>query len=115
LIAAGWTQHADARAPDDTAVQPWESRAVRWSLLGALVAAVEHSAANRGEPTALRDLARTCILLAESVDADSLEDWNDTPDRTLDDVLDALDQAAALTTSHDHDEDTDEPFLFTPN
>jgi hypothetical protein len=47
--------------------------------------------------------------------ADSLEDWNDTPDRTLDDVLAALDHAAALTTSHDHDKHADKPSLVSPN
>jgi hypothetical protein len=103
LIATGWTQHADARDTNNTAVHPWDKHAVSWSLIGALVAAVEHTATNRGEPAALRDLARTCILLAETVDADSLEHWNDNPDRTSHDVLNALDQAAGSTTRYRED------------
>jgi hypothetical protein len=114
LIATGWTQHADARASDDTAVHPWDNRAIRWSLLGALVAAVEYTAANRGEPAALRDLAGTCILLAETVDADSLQHWNDTPDRTIGDVLTALDHTIELTRVDD-DQDADEPFPHSPD
>lgn len=110
LIAIGWTQQADARDADDTPVHPWDSRAVRWSLLGALVAAVEHTATDRGEPAALQDLARTCILLAETLDSDSLQHWNDTRDRSPLDVLGALDDAAALT-GGDQDDDPLRPSL----
>jgi hypothetical protein len=93
LIERGWTQHADARAADDSVVHPCDGRAVSWSLLGALVAAVEHVAGGEGEHAAIAQLARTCVLLADIVDTDSLERWNDTPERVRDDVLAALDQA----------------------
>jgi Transposase len=96
LVAQGWTQHADARAADDSVVHPWDATAVRWSLLGALVAGVEEAALGRGEAAALKELARTCVLLADAVDADSLELWNDAAERTHLDVLAALDGAAAL-------------------
>jgi hypothetical protein len=93
LIERGWTQHADARAADEGIVHPCDGRAVSWSLLGALVAAVEHVAASEGEHAAICQLARTCTLLADIVDTDSLEQWNDSRERTRDDVVAALDQA----------------------
>ena len=96
LVAQGWTQHADARAADDSVVHPWDATAVRWSLLGALVAGVEEAASIHGEAAALKELARTCVLLADAVDADSLELWNDAAERTQFDVLAALDNAIAL-------------------
>jgi hypothetical protein len=93
LLEQGWTQHADARAADQSVVHPCDGRAVSWSLLGALVAAVEHVAASEGELVAIGQLARTCNLLADIVDTDSLEQWNDAGERVRDDVLAALDQA----------------------
>jgi len=94
LIERGWTQHADARTADDSVVHPCDGSAVSWSLLGALVVAVEGVAASNGEYAAIRELARTCVLLADIVDSDSLEEWNDDAERTRQDVLGALEQAA---------------------
>jgi hypothetical protein len=93
LVAQGWTQQADARAADGTAVHPWDAAAASWSLLGALVAAVEEAASVRGEQCALSDLALACVSLADSLDADSLEFWNDAAGRTQEDVLAAIDDA----------------------
>lgn len=93
MIEKGWTQGADARAADGGAVHPCDGRAVSWSLLGALVAAVEQVAGTEGEHAAIPQLARTCLLLADIVDTDSLERWNDAPERGRDDVLAALDRA----------------------
>lgn len=93
LLERGWTQHADARGADQSVVHPCDGRAVSWSLLGALVAAVEHVAASDGEHVALGQLARTCNLLADIVDTDSLEQWNDAGERVREDVLAALDWA----------------------
>ena len=102
LVDRGWTQHADARAADKSSVHPWDDRATSWSLLGALVAAVERIAATDDEHTAISELARTCIHLADTLDADSLEHWNDSADRTREDVLSALDHATFLSqTRHD--------------
>ena len=94
LIEEGWTQHADARAADGSAVHPCDRRAVSWSLLGALVAAVENVAASEGEHAAIAQLACTCNVLAGLLDTDSLEEWNDARERVRDDVVAALDQAA---------------------
>lgn len=104
LIERGWTQHADARTADDGVVSPWDDRAASWSLLGALVAAVEDRAAALGEEAAIGDLARTCMRLADTLDTDSLEHWNDDPARTREDVLAALDRAGASTADQDGDQ-----------
>jgi hypothetical protein len=93
-IERGWTQYADARRADGSIVHPCDGGAVSWSLLGALVVAVEGVAAIEGEHAAIRELARTCVLLADIVDSDSLEEWNDAGERTREDVLAALGQAA---------------------
>jgi hypothetical protein len=110
LVERGWTQHADARAADNSVVRPWDDRATTWSLLGSLVAAVERIAATDGEHTAIPELARTCILLADLLDTDSLEHWNDASERTGGDVIAALDNATALAASQHR-----EPFKFSPN
>ena len=90
LIDRGWAQHADARAADGNAVHPCDDTATSWSLLGALVAALESVAGLDGERPAFDELASTCVRLADIVDSDSLEDWNDDTARTHDEVLAAL-------------------------
>jgi len=95
LVAASWTQNADARAADGTAVDPWDDDAVSWSLLGALVASHERLLTHVEETGALSGLAVACLLLAGVVDSDSLTDWNDLAERTQTQVLDAIDTAAS--------------------
>jgi hypothetical protein len=109
LVDRGWTQHADARASDKSSVHPWDNRATTWSLL---VAAVERIAATDDEHTAISELARTCIHLADTLDTDSLEHWNDAPDRTREDVLSALDHATFLSESR---QDGQSPRGLSPN
>jgi hypothetical protein len=93
MIECGWTQLADARGADGEAIEPWSSRAAAWSLLGALVAALE-AEAMENEPLALDQLGAACAALAAVIDHDSLESWNDDPTRTRDQVLNVLDRAA---------------------
>lgn len=95
LVERGWTQGADARAADDTVVHPCDARAVSWSLLGALVVAVEEVAAREGEQNAIGQLARTCSVLADILDTDSLVEWNDVGERIREDVVAAFDRVAA--------------------
>jgi hypothetical protein len=94
LVAASWTQNADARAADGSAVDPWDRDAVSWSLLGALVASYERLRMLEEETVALGAVAVACTLLTEVIDSDSLAEWNDMPERTQDDVLAAIDTAA---------------------
>jgi hypothetical protein len=94
LISASWTQHTEARAADGRPVEPWDSSAVEWSLLGALVAGYEHMLRSEGQRAALEAVVSACVVLASVVDSDSLPGWNDVPGRTQADVLAALDEAA---------------------
>lgn len=91
-IQQGWTQHADARDADARPIQPWSPNAVAWSLLGALVAALEAETAD-DEALAVGELAVACVALATVIEHDSLESWNDDATRTPDDVLRALERA----------------------
>jgi hypothetical protein len=94
LIGQGWTQHADARDTDGQPIQPWSPHAVAWSLLGALVAALEAGTAEN-EPLAFARLANACVALAAVIDRDSLDAWNDDATRTPADVLQTLERAEA--------------------
>jgi hypothetical protein len=94
LIGSGWTQGADARAADGTPLDPWSDGASAWSLLGALVAALEEGEAH-DQALPLTELALALDALAGFVDDDSLARWNDAPERTSSQVESAL--AAAAT------------------
>jgi hypothetical protein len=93
LIGSGWTQGADARAADGTPLDPWSDEAASWSLLGALVAALEEAEAH-DQALSLPDLALALDALAGFADDDSLARWNDAPGRTLPQVESALEAAA---------------------
>lgn len=93
LVRSGWTQHADARSAEGVEVQPWQKAAVAWSLLGALVAALEERA-EHGRDLPLDHLAAALKELADRIDDDSLASWNDEPSRTHEDVIDMLEAAA---------------------
>jgi hypothetical protein len=90
LVDQGWSQHADARDANGSPIEPWNADARSWSLLGALVTGLEQVAASEGEPVAVQQLAQACMLLASTLDVDSLERWNDDAARTKADVSAAL-------------------------
>jgi hypothetical protein len=76
-------------------VAPWDTRAASWSLLGAIVAALEEEASLVGE-LPLAELAAALYALAELIDADSLVEWNDDRRQTQANVLAVLDRAAEM-------------------
>jgi hypothetical protein len=94
LVAQSWCRGADARDGVGAAVEPWDESAESWSLLGALVAVLEHEAAVRGE-LPLDQLAVALDALAGLIDEESLADWNDDPRRTHADVVAVLRDAEA--------------------
>jgi hypothetical protein len=94
LVRGGWSQHADARSAEGVEVQPWHETAAAWSLLGALVAALEEQADHHGRDLPLDDLAAALNELAARIDDDSLTNWNDEPTRTQGDVINTLQEAA---------------------
>jgi hypothetical protein len=94
LVAYGWCQRTDAEDADGAGVPPWSERARRWSLLGALVAAVDLPA--EPGPITLLPLRRALAALAELIDEPLLAEWNDHPDRTQGEVVRTLDAARSL-------------------
>ncbi|HEY5098523.1 MAG TPA: hypothetical protein VII54_00550 [Gaiellaceae bacterium] len=93
LVRRGWTQHAEGRDAHGAAVEPWHPTATSWSLLGAVVAALE-AQTDGGKELPLVQLTDALDALALFVDFDSLADWNDEPGRTQGDVIAVLDTAA---------------------
>jgi hypothetical protein len=94
LVERGWTQHAEARDSAGREVDPWDLDAVTWSLLGALVAALEQHAPRKARDLPLSSLAAALGELALLIEEDSLAAWNDAPARTCDDVTGVLAAAA---------------------
>jgi hypothetical protein len=95
LVERGWTQGADARGADGAELDPWDGRATSWSILGAIVAVLEAEARECGE-VPLEELAAALYALAELVDTDSLQAWNDASERTQREVAAALRRAEAV-------------------
>jgi hypothetical protein len=94
LVAQSWCSGADARDASGSEVEPWDEAAASWSLLGAIVAVLEHEAARGGE-LPLSELGSALYALADLIETDSLVDWNDDPRQTQGNVLAVLDRAAA--------------------
>jgi hypothetical protein len=91
LVTFGWCQGAEARDAAGGEVEPWDPKAVRWSLLGALVAAVDLPP--DPEPAYLGPLRRALSALAEVVEEPSLVKWNDDAERTQEHVTGILEAA----------------------
>ncbi|NUR76202.1 MAG: hypothetical protein HOQ28_07965 [Thermoleophilia bacterium] len=99
LVAYGWCQGAEARDAEDDPVKPWSPEARCWSLLGALVAAVDLPA--QPEAVTLRPLRRALAALADVIDDPLLAAWNDDQGRTQGLVVRALERARAVCAEWD--------------
>lgn len=99
LIALGWVQGVDAIDAAGSPVEPWDDTAVAWSLLGALVAALERRTPS-GQPPPVSELAAACSALVDYVNHDILSTWNDARERTQGQVLAALHAAAENASDH---------------
>jgi hypothetical protein len=75
-------------------VDPWSEEARSWSLLGALVAALEAEGV-QGDELPLQELAEGLYALAGLIDTGSLSEWNDDSARTQAGVIEVLDRAIA--------------------
>jgi hypothetical protein len=107
-VAQSWCRGADARDAAGVEVDPWSDDARSWSLLGALVAALEAEAIKRDE-LPLDELAEGLYALAGLIDTGSLSEWNDDPARTQAGVLEILDRAIAASRTPPL------PLLLSPN
>lgn len=101
LLLRGWSKGAQARDERGHVVNAWSSEAAAWSLVGALLASwhrhddrldidfVAHSAEARALSDATEVLTRATGTLA-------IDSWNDAPERSLGDVIAAVDRALHL-------------------
>jgi hypothetical protein len=102
LVVRGWCQGTHARDRRGLEVPAWSSEARSWSLLGALLAAWHRHEIDTRDADVVAHLADAEALggatqvLGEAVGTASLEHWNDEPQRTQADVLEALDRALRL-------------------
>ena len=90
LVAFGWCQQADARDADYRPVRPWTARACYWSLLGALVAALDAPEVTPESPQLIAELRLALVAVSETITASSLQDWNDDTERTHAEVMETL-------------------------
>jgi hypothetical protein len=91
LIAFGWCQRADATDAQHHPVEPWSARACRWSLLGALAAALGAPQQDAPEsPALITELRLALIAISELIPDWSLQRWNDDPSRTQAAVVEML-------------------------
>jgi len=95
-LREGWCQGADATDLLGQPVHPWSEQACHWSLLGAIVAALDGPRAVPAGQLPLPALAVAMAALADLIYEPSLVAWNDDPGRLQTTLLDMLDRASAL-------------------
>ncbi len=88
LVAKGWTQKCFARDANDRNV-PWGGNgAVKWCMSGAL----QEAAIGKDHGPAIK-------ALMKDIGNEWIATWNDAPERTQQDVLDAYDRTIARLTA----------------
>src|SRR3954471_13172212 len=90
-VDLGWCQGTEATTVDGLSINVCSASEARWSLLGALQAAVASD-----ESTELRDIEMAVSAVGDLIDDPSLAHWNDVPSRTAGDVSDVLERAESI-------------------
>jgi hypothetical protein len=108
-VRMGWCQGADATDASGHPVEPWSSEATHWSLLGAIVAALDRRDPRPAGELPLSALATAMGALADLIYEPSLARWNDDPLRSQQEVLAVLERARTLCLSGGHDRVEPEP------
>ena len=85
-IASGWSQDVNARDRSGNEVSLTSEEATAWTLCTAFALAGKD-----GIP--MNHLHGAIRAIAEVTEMDSIEDWNNDPSRTQQEVLNALDDA----------------------
>lgn len=98
-IREGWCQGADAVDAVGNRVQPWSEDVAAWSLLGALVAALDGPDAVGAGNLPQGALGTAMLALGELIEERSLAGWNDAPSRTQQDAIDVLERGRMLVLS----------------
>jgi hypothetical protein len=102
FVVRGWCQGTHARDRRGLEVPAWSSEARSWSLLGALLASWHRHEADTRDTDVIAHLADAEALggatqvLGEAVSTASLERWNDAPERTHTDAVEAFDRALRM-------------------
>ena len=110
-VRNGWCQGADATDASGEPVEPWSADAARWSLLGAIVAALGRPDSCPARQLPLPALAIAMGALADLIYEPSLARWNDDPLRSQREVLTVLERAQVICFSRGHDRVEPEPLL----
>lgn len=92
LIASGWTKEALARNAEGKTVEPEDDDATCWCLMGA----TDRAAADGGSPWQVAYQARDIFRQSMGGELFCIPDWNDAPERTQDEVVAKLREAAAI-------------------
>ena len=95
-VRESWCQGTDALDRYGGPVEPWSEQAAAWSLLGALVAALDGPGAVAAGNVPPPAIATAMAALGEMTDERSLTGWNDAPTRTQRDVIEVLVRARML-------------------
>jgi hypothetical protein len=93
LVAFGWCQGTDATDATGQPVEPWSAHACRWSLLGALAAALDTPEHTPETPELIAELRLALVAISDLIPDWSLEHWNDHPRRTQATVTETLARA----------------------
>jgi hypothetical protein len=108
-VRKGWCQGADATDASGEPVEPWSAEATRWSLLGAIVAALDRPESRSGRELPLGALATAMGALADLIYEPSLGRWNDDPLRSQQEVLTVLEGARTICRSRGDDRGEPQP------
>jgi hypothetical protein len=95
-VQKGWCQGADATDAFGEPVEPWSAEAARWTLLGAIVAALDRPESSTAQELPLSALAEAMGALADLIYEPSLARWNDDPLRSRQEVLTVLERARTI-------------------
>lgn len=98
LVLSGWCQGTDAQDELGRTIEPSSAFARRWSAVGALERVWRRLPGD--DDLVIEAFGRANLALTGAV-RDVPQQWNDSQERTKDDVLVALDKARALVQSPD--------------
>ena len=99
FLEQGWTQGCLARNKDGRKTHPWNTDAVCFCAVGALVKAYEGDAT---EVETARDMLNALLIEGGKR---TLAAWNDELGRTKEDVIKLFEEAACLTTKSENSKD----------
>ena len=100
IVATSWTQCAFARNENGNETDPLDFEARSWSAKGAIQKAIwftNHSHAIRGRYFRILNALEKHGISHHELDGREIENWNDDPARTQDDVIAAFDRAIAAS------------------